>query len=257
VRLRGLGQDFQPDLFKQGMIVRSWNQTPKIGNHARVYVAKGYHNNYSEPGDHDPAGAELLGIPLPQIVCELTEELDEQVNGVKETLDDIGETVKDVAITIAKVAAGAAVGGGLFGPLGAMAGALGGAIAGIVEAVSSSNTDDVPAEEIRKELEREPGPPDKRYGLVLKPEDVGDPLIHDSDPAKNETAAAIRVWNGKPEERVIDRDTQTWWPGESGFNGRWGVRVENDPNNRRSGIPVPDFRRALLNDLGIHLAKTS
>jgi hypothetical protein len=257
VRLRGLGKDFQPDLFKQGMIVRSWNQTPKMGNHARVYVAKGYHNNYSEPGDHDPAGAELLGIPLPQIVCELTEEVDEKVNDVKETLEDIGEVAKDVTITIAKVAAGGAIGGSLFGPLGAMAGAIGGAIAGVIEAVSSSNTDDVPSEEIRKELEREPGPPDKRYGLVLTPADVGDPLIHDADPAKNETAAAVRVWNGKPEERVIDRNTQIWWPGETGFNGRWGVRVENDPNNRRSGIQVPDFRRALLNDLGIHLAKTT
>jgi hypothetical protein len=256
VRLRGLGKDFAPSLFKQGMLIRPWSQTPRIGDHPRVFVARGYHNNYSEAGDHDPADSSLLGIPLPQIVCDLTEEVDEAANSVQETLDDIGETIKDIMITEAKIVAGAAGGFGLGGFVGSALGAMAGAALGIFEALSSSNTDDVPGEEVRKELEREPGPPDKRYGLVLTPDGV-DPLFHDPDPAKNETATAVRTWNGTDSQRLVDRDRQIWWPRERGYKGKWGVRVVNDPNRRRSGIEFPDFQRALLNDLGLHLAKTT
>jgi hypothetical protein len=256
VRLRGLGEQFLPTLFKQGMLVKPWAQTSRIGNHPRVFVAKGYHNNYHEAGDHAPAEPRLLSIPLAEIACEVTEEVDEAVNDVEEFLEDVGEVAKDVTITVAKIAAGAAAGVGLLGFAGAALGAAAGAIAGIIEAVSSSNEENVPSEEVRKELEKETGPVDKRYGLVLTPSGI-DPLLQDPQhPENNESATDVRTWNGTDFERLVDRDRQIWWPDEFGFNGRWGVRVEDDPNDRRSGITFPDFKRVLLNDIALHIAET-
>jgi hypothetical protein len=264
VRLRGLSKEVFPDLFKQGMIIRPWGDVQRIPGtfHPRVFVTKGYHNNYSLPGDKDPSEGELLSIPLEHLVCEITEEVDEVANDAKETLEDIEETFKDSVITIAKIVAGSAIGFGLGGGLGSALGAFAGAVAGVIEALSTSNTDDVPSEEIRQGLEREPGPPDRSYGLVLKPADVANPLLPPAPPAhpQAETAVAIRNWLGTDADRLVDRSSQIWWPSDSqrkGYDGRWGVRCENDPNNRRSGIKFPDFRRALLNDLAVHLAKTT
>lgn len=256
-RLRGLAKDVFPDLAKQGMIVRSWNDVSRKGNHPRVFVAQGYHNNYSVPGDHSPTELNLLGIPIDKITCELTEEVDEAVGDAKETLDDVAEVVKDVAIVLAKVVAGTAV-GSWFPGVGTAIGAAAGLIAGIAEALSSSNTDERIPEDVRDQLEREPGPPKDRFGLVLKPADVADPLIQDpAHPTPDESAVTIRTWAGTDGERMVDRDRQIWWPGANGYNGRWGVRCTDDPNDRRGGITFPDFRRTLLNDLATHLAKSS
>ncbi|HEX6708740.1 MAG TPA: hypothetical protein VF068_00285 [Rubrobacter sp.] len=43
---------------------------------------------------------------------------------------------------------------------------------------------------------------------------------------------------------VVDRRAQVWWPsddGKSGYRGRWGPRVANDPVDRRDGMRVPEF----------------
>jgi hypothetical protein len=256
VRLRGIAKKFLPALFKQGMLVQTWDKTRRIGNHPRVFVAKGYHNNYHEPGDHAPAASNLLTIPIGEISCEVTEELDEAVNDIEEFLEDVGEVAKDVSITIGKILAGAAAGVGLLGFAGAAWGAAAGAVAGIIEAVSSSNTENVPSEDVREELEKETGPVDRRYGLVLTPAGVNPLLPDPKNPENDETAVDVRTWNGTDFDRLVDRDRQIWWPDDLGFNGRWGVRVEDDPNDRRSGIKFPDFKRTLLNDLALHIAET-
>jgi hypothetical protein len=258
VRLRGLAEDFMPSLFKQGMIVRDWpSETPHIPGttHPRVFVTKGYHNNYPAAGDHNPVEAELAVIPIGKLTCDVTEEFDEKVNEFKETLEDIGETAKDIAVTVAKVAAGSAIGAGIGGFIGAGIGALAGAVAGLVEALSTSNTDDVPSEEIREGMEREQGPPPGRYGLVLKPPGVNAllPAPPGQPPETAETATQVRDWLGSDQDRLVDRHRQIWWR----YEGRWGVRCQNDPNERRSGMAFPDFKRVLLNDLAVHLAKTS
>jgi hypothetical protein len=258
VRLRGIAEDVMPSLFKQGMIVRDWpGETPHIPQttHPRVFVTKGYHNNYPAAGDHNPAEAELLVIPIGKLTCDVTEEIDEQVNDFKETLEDIGETAKDIGITIAKSLAGAAIGAGILGPVGAGIGALAGGVAGLIEGLATSNTDDLPSEEVREALEREPGPPPGRYGLVLSPDGV-DPLLPappGQPPAAAETAVEVRNWLGSDADRLVDRSRQIWWQ----YEGRWGVRCQNDPNDRRSGMTFPDFKRVLLNDLAVHLAKTA
>jgi hypothetical protein len=263
--MRGLAKDIAPDTFRQGMTIRRWDQIsrPPDSVHPRVFVTKGYHNNYSIHGDKDPTEGVLLGvIPLDRLTCSIVEGFDKVVNDIKEAADDVGETAKDIAVTLAKMVAGSGIGLKIAGPLGAGLGALAGIAAGVFEGLSTSNTDDVPAEDIRKALEREPGPKlGQPYGVVVRPDDVDNPLLppDQAHPELTESAASIRTWLGSDEERLVDRATQIWWPTDShrrGYDGRWGVRCENDPNNRRSGINFPDFRVSLLNDLAFHLAST-
>jgi hypothetical protein len=256
-RARGIAKEIAPSALKQGMTVRGWSEVSSVNQHPRVFVTLGYHNNYSQSGDHDPPEAKVLGLPLERLTCDITRAIDEGVNDVKESLEDVEETVKDVAVTVAKLIAGAGIGFSFGGPFGAGLGLLAGAVAGLAEALSTSNTDDTPSAEVQKQMEREPGPPAGRFGLVLKPSDVDNPLD------KDETAASIRDWAGDDARRLVDRSTQLWWPPsgdqppQPGFAGRWGVRCTDDPNELRCGIPFPNFQRALLNDLAVHITSTS
>jgi hypothetical protein len=57
---------------------------------------------------------------------------------------------------------------------------------------------------------------------------------------------------------VIDSDTQVWWVPRiesAGFDGRWGPRVTNDPNNRRAGMRCPDFMAMFLEGIAVTLNK--
>ena len=97
---------------------------------------------------------------------------------------------------------------------------MAGAIAGIAEALSTSNDEDVPAEDVRKGLEPEPGPPKGHYGLVLKPPGVDALLPPDAaHPEDNETAVTIRDWLGTDQEKLVDRPRQIWWPSDSSRRG--------------------------------------
>ena len=266
-RLRGIAKDLLSgsDLFAQGMVVRPWDRVSCAPNstHPRVFVTKGYHNNYSTFGDKEPAqGVLIKAVPIDKLSCGVTEAIDEVANEIDESMQDVLETLKDAGVTLAKMVAGAGSGFGWGGPLGAGLGAIAGAAAGIFEGLATSNTDDIPSEDIRKDLEREIGPkPGTPYGLVLKPDDVSNPLLppQPGHPELDESAAEIRNWNGTDAERLVVRSTQIWWPSDHmrrGYDGRWGVRCQDDPNNRRSGIAFPNFRAALLNDLAVHLVST-
>jgi hypothetical protein len=49
---------------------------------------------------------------------------------------------------------------------------------------------------------------------------------------------------GRHYDFVVDRGAQVWWPsddGNSGYRGRWGPRVTNDPVGRRDGMRFPEF----------------
>jgi hypothetical protein len=77
VRLRGLGKDVvSQDTFKQGMTIHKWTDIEKdssSGFHPRVYVARGYHNNYATPGAHVPRDPTLLSINIGSIACGVGE----------------------------------------------------------------------------------------------------------------------------------------------------------------------------------------
>lgn len=43
---------------------------------------------------------------------------------------------------------------------------------------------------------------------------------------------------------IVNRPAQIWWPsddGKSGYRGRWGPLVTNDPVRRRAGMRFPEF----------------
>ena len=65
-----------------------------------------------------------------------------------------------------------------------------------------------------------------------------------SVPAQNVIGAGTEL--GTWQSTVVERGRQVWWPGDSpgsGYRGRWGPRVANDPFGRRAGMRVPDFWR--------------
>lgn len=60
-------------------------------------------------------------------------------------------------------------------------------------------------------------------------------------------------WSGRTLEPV-DRRIENYWPTynlemSTGYTGRWGVRCENDPLNRRAGSLLPDYRMEVLRNI--------
>lgn len=254
VRLRGLAEDIADDEhMKQGMTMAEWKNVEHHGNHPRVYVSRGYHNSYVAPGEQVPRDPTLLGIAVGKLACGVGEGASQIGDDVKDALSDAGNTVEDVAITLAKVLAGAAIGGSFGLPL---VGAIGGLAAGLIEAASSSADHEPTADDWRKN-ELEHGPVRAQYGIVITPAEVPQPLkqdpAHVDDPDKHEVATQIVHWVGDDKSILVDRATQLWWP--PNYEGRWGVQVQKDPMQRRSGITFPDFRRATLRELLESLTK--
>jgi hypothetical protein len=240
-----------------------WNEVERMGTnstHPRVFVTRGYHNNYSRFGDHDPPEIEFFSIPVEKLTCGALETFDKVKQDVTDAVDDVGDFFEDIGVAIAKVAAGAALGFQFGGPAGYLAGAAAGLVGGLVEALSSSGSDDHPDDAAWNALEREAGPDPENFGLVLKPSDVANPLSPtiEGRPGKQEQASQIRDWNGDESDRLVDRSRQIWWPTEDqrqGYDGRWGVRCTDDPNLRRSGIRFPAFKALFLNQLATHIAR--
>jgi hypothetical protein len=250
VRLRGLAKDVaDSEHLKQGMTMKAWKDVEHTGHHPRIYVARGYHNNYVAPGEHIPRDPTELSVELGKLACGVGEGASQLLADVKDTVKDAGETLKDVALTLVKIFAGAALGASFGNPL---AGALSGLAAGLAEA-NASSADHAPSADDWRKREIEHCPKRGQYGLVITPEDVPEPLISDPDPLKNETAMQIVQWVGDDATRLVDRNTQLWWfPNYEGF---WGVQVQKDPMLRRSGIRLPDFQRSLLRELVESIAK--
>ncbi|WP_353070039.1 hypothetical protein RBB75_07380 [Tunturibacter empetritectus] len=64
--------------------------------------------------------------------------------------------------------------------------------------------------------------------------------------------------DGRKYDFVIDRTSQVWWvprTESAGWDGRWGPRVTNDPNNRRAGMRCPDFMEMFLEGIAVTLNK--
>jgi hypothetical protein len=81
-------------------------------------------------------------------------------------------------------------------------------------------------------------------GMVLRPKDLNVPA---GGPNQKVWLSARGSDTDVPRyDFIVDRTKQPWWPadsGESGYKGRWGTRVENDPFGRRAGMRFPAFWR--------------
>ncbi len=259
VRTRGVLENVRVlrPLLRQGMQVYSWEagEVGRVGRHPKVFVAKDSHNNYVDPGPKDPPS-----ITLGNNFCEVTDRALEAIRGLESTV----RTTATVTAFVTKLGAGCGIGAAIGAPFGGVGGAIGcgigalvGLIAAIVEAVviNSGGSSAPVRDAAREQAERDQAPEEGRFGLVLAPETViGTPDVGG--------AAEVRRWaapvTGAEDGHLVDRQFQIWWPGgdgDEGYNGRWGTVVQEDTNDRRSGIPFPDFRRAFLLELFLDLSE--
>jgi len=224
-------------------------------SHPRIFVSRGTHNLYVDSGTKTPPKFDPdTPFPIEVIdVCAWNERYDYILSEYEGLTEKVGDTVdkgKRAGISAAKVLTGAAV----LGPFGAFAGLIASAMEGL-----SDPGPDVP--------QKPPPPPDvvpdepprenaqdgaSDFGTVAAPESLVPELNLDATIG----AQALRVVPWGMDEyphRLVDRaaPSQPWWEPDgqhlTGYQGRWGARVERDPFERRSGIRSPSFEATFLN----------
>ena len=235
------------------------------GNHLQVFVARGTHNMYARPGTNTaPKFDSSLPLPIELIdTCILADNFDYVFKEVEEVTEKIGNAVgvaKKATYSTLKIAAGAAAGGALFGPIGALFGAWAGAMAAAAEGLLDPPPDTIPGQpappagpnnvpDVGPSQNDEDDTPD--FGTVIAPADLTDSIQE----AFGDEITELKTWVGPMEDRIIDRTdgVQPWWEPDGnhpqGYRGLWGVRVERDPFDRRSGSRIPAYEALFVNAL--------
>lgn len=208
-----------------------------VGSHPKAFVALGTHNLHSQPGG-DPTKVE-------EAVNDKVEDVEKKANDKLDELD----TKRDTVVVITKILAGAGIGGAIGGLIGAGIGAIIGGIAGAIEAATNDPPDiDIgggggpggPGGGHKDDV------PSTAFGVILTPQSVTVP--------EASAASAVRNWRDAVDQRVVDRDKQSWWrdseclPAKEdrpAYAGRWGVMCTDDRLDIRSGMAFPDFACAL------------
>jgi len=131
------------------------------------------------------------------------------------------------------------VSGGLSLPVGAIAGTAWGVVEfATPDTPSSKDVDGVTNDEVAAEADAVVVHPD---GMEVPPEWTN------HRPWRTRQGLSI---NGRRYDFLVDRATQSWWPGDteegSRFSGLWGPQVESDPIGRRSGMRFPSFWAAFF-----------
>ncbi len=262
--VRGQSASFGENGTHNGFEVLKWDDVPRIGSSACVICSIGTHNLYPANVPSTPEG---------------TIKIQSGSGGYGDTvIDDIaafpGKAVKKntataaavFGVTLAKIAAGAAI----AGPFGA----LGGLVAGVFEAGP-----------IGKAIGKDPGPPaidpetatppdgsklkDPRDKVKTKATETQKLIVITADPdaVSDAEISQFLTFDGVIERRIswegdslrpVDRNSEMFWPLHDGANsrgyiGRWGVRCERDALNRRGGDILPDFRVEIIRHLMPHL----
>jgi hypothetical protein len=196
-------------------------------NHPRFYVARGSHSLYTAPGD---------------------QELDPYLDGAHPNKCgqlDSGEIVPpapgddgiggDVTMFLVKVLAG-----GLLE-------SAWGLISACVELVSSAKGFGADFPDDTSDPPNNDTVPTAGAGVVLAP--TGVDISGAGSHLERWTTAQQFESNGRHYDFIVDRASQVWWPadnGRSGFRGRWGQRVQQDPLGRRCGPRFPDFAKLFM-----------
>ena len=229
------GLDFE---LRIGMTTQPWkyrtesHQDPlprRVEEHPKLYVARGTHSLYLDQGTRSinpyPPGE------APQWCGRF------DTSGALESYLQSKPPKKSAIAAWAKILGGLLVGG----IPGALAGAVLTALEGLPlgEGISAVGQQ----EPASKYPDFAPGPGD--FGIVLHPKD-----ITLTEPAGANfvewRSDADLVIGSRKYTSIVDRATQIWWPsddGKSGYRGRWGPFVTNDPLGRRAGMRFPEFWR--------------
>jgi hypothetical protein len=231
--------------------VAPWGSFGTVGDHPMIFVAKGTHGLYFADADQS-------------FVMSAPDDTSVQNCGVYEGLagfasDNDQSPDPDVAkILIVKIVAGAAA----FGFIGAVVGLVAGIEEGLAAEPDLHTATGAPAID---EL------PKGQFGRILRPPHVDSPLApaapgpvwprFTDDPADSLTT----VINGRRYSLIVGTkadplgttDRPVWLPshdGASGFRGRWGNRVTQDPFSRRVGMVYPDFASMFLRAWAVSLS---
>lgn len=243
---------FLGDSRRTGMQVFDWQDArPEIrllrpgvdlAEHPRIFVARGNHGLYLQPGDQ--AAAPFSPDDLSKGNCGLKEALEPvQANAVPPD-DDEGFSAGEWFLIIVFFP---------FSLLG-LAGASGFDGVGTLEAISPPQIDHAPNAGM--------------FGKVVHPNGVNPPDVNPdaekiSWPKMTSEANLTSTIDGRLYSLLVDRvnpdpkKRQIQWPTElnrPGFNGRWGPRVTSDPKDRRAGMAFPDYWEMFLSALAKKLS---
>jgi hypothetical protein len=245
-----------------GMRLFAWEKIQAQDEHARLLVAKGTHALYLPTEAADVVKAFTPDDPG-RNSCGLAEPVSTAMGDGTDNITAppfLMPSGEDFANTV-KIIAGAA-GGGLIGlvggPVGAIVGAVAGAVAGGVWGIAEidPHSDPGPAPPPPAPI---PGPAaDTVPSTAAGP--AGGKVVHPVGVVPPEAANGRGVpWHHEPlnvagrrYDIVVDRETQILWAGDPvfpGYPGRWGPRVEADPQPRRAGMRFPKFWHMVFSEL--------
>ena len=230
-----------------GMQVFKWTDARILGTgveaHPLLFVSLGTHGLYLSPGPHtvQPFTA---GISAGGGSCGAVEKLDDVISGelVLSPATPPGTDPPPTNVVVAKLL------GLLIGWI-----ALGIELATGYPTFGGAEVDATP-HPVSTDLTGS-----TTFGTILAPPAITVPGV---------TATRQVEWQVNPftapapdnrkYDFVIDRSTQVWWvprTESAGWDGRWGPRVTNDPNNRRAGMRCPDFMGMFLEAIAVALNK--
>lgn len=205
------------------------DQPEVVGEHPRLYVARGSHSLYMTPGSHPTDPFKEGERPTH---CGL-------YDTASVTPDADSDFAEDAGAFIAKIVAGWSL-----GPWGLIAGVVSAAVEGVlptpkgfdgVATGDGADPDEAPA---------------AGDGKTVRP--AGLAIPDGGTDVQDWTAQQGLTSNGRRYDFIVDRATQVWWPsdgGEKGFRGRWGQQVTSDFLPRRSGPRFPDYVSMFLKAL--------
>jgi hypothetical protein len=218
-----------PEENRIGMTVHRWEDVNRVGEHPKIFVSRGTHGNYLTPGPQPhPLQPFTPGdLDLNQGTCAQIETLDEVIAGGEE----VNIPGKDADIGLLIVVGILTFGVSLW----------------TTHTGYSSFGEQFPALEPNRMPQDETGGP--LFGLILRP---GGLFVPESTSAQTteDWQTKLPAPTDKPRfDFIVDRETQLWWPPRgtsTGYAGRWGPRVTNDPKQRRSGMRCPPFALLFL-----------
>jgi len=105
------------------------------------------------------------------------------------------------------------------------------------------------------------------FGRIIRPDGLTLPSdLAGASPVDDWKVTRFTASDGRVYDSVVSRPAQVWWAPRtsapspdgtespshvegSGWSGRWGPRVTNDPFNRRAGGKCPDFLGLFLEEV--------
>ncbi len=227
---------------RTGMRVLLWSAAEVFQEtHPRLAVARGSHALYLTTEQPSVVGPLTSNDPTTGS-CGLSEAPAGEIPPLPDddtTVGDVFGVIGGVFVVIAKMVAGAGI-GSILGPLGAAVGGISGLIAGALEESSGLDVVGVaPAGPSSPTVDTV----NTSSGKVVHPKGMRPPDV-DQSRSNDWQSEDNHIIDGRRYDSTVDREVQILWPGDpmyKGYTGRWGPRMESDPQTRRAGMRFPNF----------------